>query len=154
MKDYAIPINDVDTLIAHFAEWVRFLDAKGQELDAQLAKLEASKKKKSNGMEPPADVLDFQKVCPLTTSISADPVRESASPNPKDWLDDGGGTSEETDKLAPQAVPQPDGFTMTDAPVLDEDNPSDEADGPASDNAPVSRPDTEDDKDFDWLKQK
>ena len=33
----------MDALHAHFAEWVRFLDAKGQELEAQLAKLEAKK---------------------------------------------------------------------------------------------------------------
>jgi hypothetical protein len=154
MKDYAIPINDVDTLIAHFAEWVRFLDAKGQELEAQLAKLEASKKKKSNGMEPPADVLDFQKVCPLTAPISADPVRESASPKSMDWLDDGGGSSEDIGHLVPPGIPQPGDYPMMDVPTLDENNPSDEADEPDSDTSPASRSDTEDDKDFDWLKRK
>jgi hypothetical protein len=154
MKDYAIPINDVDTLIAHFAEWVRFLDAKGQELEAQLAKLEASKKKKANGMEPPADISGFQKDLTLTAPISADPVRESASPNPMDWLDDGGGSSADTDHPVPPGIPQPGDYPMADAPMLDENNPSDEADEPDSDTASVSRSDTDDDKDFDWLKRK
>ena len=154
MKDYAIPISDVDTLIAHFAEWVRFLDAKGQELEAQLAKLEASKKKKANGMEPPADISGFQKDLTLTAPISTDPVRESASHNPMDWLDDGGGSPEYTDKPVSQAMPQPDDSTKIDEPVLDEDTPSDEEDESDSDTASVSRSDTEDDKDFDWLKRK
>lgn len=45
MNDLAIPLNGVDVLHAHFAEWVRFLDAKGLELEAQVAKLEARKVK-------------------------------------------------------------------------------------------------------------
>jgi hypothetical protein len=43
MNDLAIPLSGVDALHAHFAEWVKFLDAKGLELEAQLAKLEARK---------------------------------------------------------------------------------------------------------------
>ena len=43
MNDYAVPLSGVDALHAHFAEWIRFLDAKGLELEAQLAKLEARK---------------------------------------------------------------------------------------------------------------
>ena len=43
MNDLAVPVNSVDALHAHFAEWIRFLDAKGLELEAQLAKLEARK---------------------------------------------------------------------------------------------------------------
>jgi len=45
MTDLAIPLSGIDALHAHFAEWVRFLDAKGIELEAQLAKLEARKAK-------------------------------------------------------------------------------------------------------------
>jgi hypothetical protein len=45
MNDLAIPLSGVDALHAHFAEWVKFLDAKGLELEAQLAKLEAKKVK-------------------------------------------------------------------------------------------------------------
>jgi len=41
MNDLAIPLSGVDALHAHFAEWVKFLDAKGLELEALLAKLEA-----------------------------------------------------------------------------------------------------------------
>jgi hypothetical protein len=45
MNDLAIPLSGVDALHAHFAEWVKFLDAKGLELEAQLARLEAKKAK-------------------------------------------------------------------------------------------------------------
>jgi len=43
MNNLAIPLSGVDALHAHFAEWVKFLDSKGSELEAQLAKLEARK---------------------------------------------------------------------------------------------------------------
>ena len=45
MKDLAVLFNSVDALHAHYVEWVRFLEAKGDELRAQLAKLEAKKAK-------------------------------------------------------------------------------------------------------------
>jgi hypothetical protein len=43
MKDLAVLFNSVDALHAHYVEWVRFLEAKGDELRGQLAKLEAKK---------------------------------------------------------------------------------------------------------------
>lgn len=43
MSDLAIPLSGVDALHAHFAAWLRYLEAKEADLAAQLAKLEARK---------------------------------------------------------------------------------------------------------------
>ena len=54
MNDPAITVGSVDALHAHFAEWVKFLDDKQAELEAQLAKLEARKNRGSPPEPAPA----------------------------------------------------------------------------------------------------
>lgn len=106
MTDPTIPINSVDALHAHFAEWVRFLDAKGKELEAQLAKLEASKKKKANGTDTTSAVSTPQKTLSTVPSISINITKEDTRTDTMDWLDEGDGVSGEADIPTPQMLPQ------------------------------------------------
>ena len=154
MTDPAVLIPSVDALHAHFVEWVRFLDAKGQELEAQLARLEASKKKKSNVMGLSADGSVITKVLPRTAPASAGTVRESASPNPVDWLDDGSGNSQNVEQPVPQIIPPPVDASDMDIPVHDEDHPSDDEDDSTNDPALASGFDAEIRKVLPWLEGK
>jgi hypothetical protein len=60
VNDLAVPISGVDALHAHFAEWVKFLDAKGLELEAQLAKLEARKERAAASATAPSTQVGVQ----------------------------------------------------------------------------------------------
>ena len=164
MTDLAIPLSGVDALHAHFAEWVRFLDAKGIELEAQLAKLEASKKKKANGMEAAASASTPQKVFTLVTPASTVPAKINIPLNSVDWLDDGLGSTKEPVKPAPQATPQPADPLNTDEPseptnepeepVSDAGNSADDEyeSKPTNASTIASRADNDEDEVLDWLK--
>lgn len=151
MTDLAFPIHGVDALHAHFAEWVRFLDAKGIELEAQLAKLEAAKKKRVNGVDAVASPSPPPKALPLVAPASTEPVRFS---NSVDWLDDGLESSKEA--VLPQSAdsqkvdefPLPTEEFTSDAGTSADD---DEEGKPADDSTITGGTDPDDGEVLAWL---
>ena len=147
--DPAVSITNVDELYAHYIEWVKFLKAKGQEHEAQLAKLEASKKKKANGKENVASSISFPKT---PSPIPPNPVNtggENPSSKTIDWLDDGHDIPICSESFASQTSSQAEEPLKAEEKAAEEILTAEEADQSEFIDGLIA----DEDKDLDWLRE-